>query len=65
MSNMYDSDCKAMPEYKKKKFTKLNAESDEENNIISLIYDKTYLSKRQNQIFSHDITLGATNFSCL
>ena len=59
MSNMYGSDCKATnPEYKKKKFTKLSAICDEENNIISLIYDKTHLSKRQNPAFSHDITLA-------
>ena len=59
MSNMYGSDCKATnPEYRKKKCTKLSAICDEENNIISLTYDKTHLTKKLNPAFYHDLKLA-------
>ena len=46
INNMNGINCKASnPEYRKKKCTKISAISDSKNNIISLTYDKTHLSK--------------------
>ena len=62
--NMYGIDCKATnPEYRKKKCTKISVIADEQNNIISIDYDKTHLSAKGNPSFCHDLKLVQTNLN--
>lgn len=62
INNMNGINCKASnPEYRKKKCTKISAISDSKNNIISLTYDKTHLSKNNIPSFTHDINLVQEN----
>ena len=60
--NIYGVNCKAInPEYRKKKCTKISIIADEQNNIISVDYDKTHLSKTNKPAFCHDIKLVQKN----
>lgn len=64
INNMYGVDCKATnPEYKKKKCTKISVIADEQNNIISMDYDKTHLSPNKNPAFCHDLKLVQPNLN--
>lgn len=60
--NMYGINSKATnPEYRKKKCTKISIISDENNNIISVDYDKTHPSKKNNPSFCHDLNMVQQN----
>ena len=62
--NMYGIDCKATnPEYRKKKCTKISVIADEQNNIISMDYDKTHLSAKNKPAFCHDLKLVQENLN--
>jgi hypothetical protein len=62
--NMYGIDCKATnPEYRKKKCTKISVIADEQNNIISMDYDKTHLSAKNKPAFCHDLKLVQKNLN--